>query len=396
MGLTLTHRYDGATVEPEGVVAPTVDRASPTGSTSSSVLLAAACSLAAGALHVAAGQTHVEHLGLSRLFLAVGAAQLVAGAALLVRPGRGVRAVAGAVNLAVLGAWAITRVAGIEWIGGLEQAEAPQLADALTAALAALAVLALGVGAVRERSSTGSPHRTHPASGGVTALTAVSVTAVALFGLTQVGAHQHGPGHDEVAAGENPAETGDAWRMGATDEERADAERLIADTQAAVAKFASVEDAESRGYVRINDGHLLSLAAMADDRQLDPTAIESLVIANRDGRDVIVGGMYLMNLRQTMKDVPRIGGPLMVWHTHGGFCFQLNGVIAGGPEAKGNCPDGSTFLDDPPMLHIYTEPQADDGVVRTSAGCGTFVYTDLPHDRVVPGCGPNDHANHQH
>ena len=53
-----------------------------------------------------------------------------------------------AVNVGAVVAWAITRIAGISWIDGLEQAEAPQFADTACAALGAVAAVAAVVAAV--------------------------------------------------------------------------------------------------------------------------------------------------------------------------------------------------------------------------------------------------------
>jgi len=74
-------------------------------------------------------------------------------------------------------------------------------------------------------------------------------------------------------------------------------------------------------------------------------------------------------------------------------------TIAAGPEAGGTCPEDSYWVDDPPMVHIYTEPQLDEGTVRTADDCGTFAVIDLPFEESVPGCGPelNDEgAGHAH
>ncbi len=362
---------------------------------SAAVLIGAAASMASGAIHVAASQTHLEHLTLSRLILAEGTAQIVLGAALLLTASTFVKVAAAGVNAVALASWAVTRVTGISWVGGLELSEAPQAADTVTAVLAGAALVSLVVALVGDRARTASPASATHAPRPFMATTAVAVIALSLFGINRLGSHDHGD-HGEV----NPTVTSGAeWRIDATDAEVTDTQQLIAETQEVVRSFTSIEDAEAQGFVRINADHLLKVDRVFDDNQLDASTIESLVVGQRDGEDYIRGGMYLLDVEQTMRDVPRFGGPLMVWHSHGGFCFEPSGVIQAGPEAGGTCPEGSYWLDDPPMVHIYTEPQFDDGVERTVEACGTFAYMDLPFDEPVPGCGSeiNDqHAGHAH
>src|SRR5262245_30770031 len=82
-------------------------------------------SIGAGAIHAAAAGIHAEHPTLSRLFVAVAAAQILVGLVALARGGRVVAAGIALVNGAAVAAWVVTRLAGISWIEGLERAEAP-------------------------------------------------------------------------------------------------------------------------------------------------------------------------------------------------------------------------------------------------------------------------------
>jgi hypothetical protein len=184
-----------------------------------------------------------------------------------------------------------------------------------------------------------------------------------------------------------------AWRMGATDAQVAYTRAFVAATQAAVATFTSFEDAEAKGYVKINGEHMLKLSYMLDDKITDPTAIEALVIEQRGGVDVIVGGMYMLNIGMDEADVPTFGGPLIAWHSHDGFCIAENGVIVGLDPVTGECPPTAIFVDDPPMLHIWSQPVSDAGTVRTDEKCGTFVYLDFPHSGTVPGCSDGGHQH---
>ncbi len=97
-------------------------------------------SIGAGAIHAAAAGIHAEHPTLSRLFVAVAAAQILVGLVTLLRGGRALAAATALVNGGAVVAWIVTRLSGISWIEGLEQSEAPQFADTVCAALGALAV----------------------------------------------------------------------------------------------------------------------------------------------------------------------------------------------------------------------------------------------------------------
>src|SRR5262245_45835798 len=67
-------------------------------------------SIGAGAIHAAAVGIHAEHPTLSRLFVAVAAAQIVVGLVTLARGGRTVAAATVLVNGAAVAAWIVTRV----------------------------------------------------------------------------------------------------------------------------------------------------------------------------------------------------------------------------------------------------------------------------------------------
>ena len=101
--------------------------------------LQAMASIGAGAIHAAAVGIHAEHATLSRLFVAVAAAQILVGLVTLVRGGRAVAAATALVNGFAVVAWLVTRVSGISWVEGLEQSEAPQFTDTVCAALGAIA-----------------------------------------------------------------------------------------------------------------------------------------------------------------------------------------------------------------------------------------------------------------
>jgi len=159
-------------------------------------------SIGAGAVHAAAAGIHAEHPSLSRLFVGIAAAQLALGLALLLRRGPALLALAtAAVSGGAVAAWAVTRVTGISFVGGLEQSEAPQFADTVCATLGAIAV----VGALLALRRTSA----RVAGGLGVALPSVAIGAVAVAAMFSAATHVHS--HDESAAGvRDHATTADA------------------------------------------------------------------------------------------------------------------------------------------------------------------------------------------
>ena len=104
--------------------------------------IAAIASGAAAVLHAAASGIHADHPALSRVFVAVAIAQGAAAVLGFVRDDRLAAQALVWVNLVAVAGWVTTRLTGIEWLDGLEVAERPQLADTITALLAAVAVAA--------------------------------------------------------------------------------------------------------------------------------------------------------------------------------------------------------------------------------------------------------------
>ncbi len=167
--------------------------------------IAALTSIGAGAVHAAAIGIHAEHATLSRLFVLVAAAQLVAGVIMLVRGGRATAGALVIINVGAVVAWVLTRTTGISWIEGLEEAEKPQFADTACAALGAVSAIAAVV-ALRSRRTRAAGARLGGPAFAIGALTIVAM----MYGGTHVHSHDHdidasaaGEGHthgDEAAA----------------------------------------------------------------------------------------------------------------------------------------------------------------------------------------------------
>ncbi|MFM2078629.1 MAG: hypothetical protein RJA49_2519, partial [Actinomycetota bacterium] len=332
----------------------------------------ALASIGAGAIHAAATGIHAEHPELARLFVVVTVLQLGVGVWALVRPTRFAAGAVAIVNTAAVIAWLATRLTGITWIDGLGTREAAQFADTVCAGLGALAAGA-AVAALLVGKRPAAPTRL--------AVPALLVAALAIPAMWSGGTHVHTHSHDDggtVAAGADghthsdgatdpatgdtvhthdttvdPA-TGDTvhthdtvpgavttdWPRpydpaqpmdlsgvpGVTPEEQARAEKLIADTQRILPKWATTAAAEADGYTSIGDAgtgseHFIKISLIPDDDMLDPNAPESLVYTVKGSQKTLAGAMFIASARPT--DDPSLtnwAGPLMTWHNHGNLC----------------------------------------------------------------------------
>lgn len=156
---------------------------------SSPLSVAAIASAGAAVLHATAAGIHAEHTGLARLFIALAVAQAAVAVLGFVRSDRVTGAALVAVNLAAAGGWLLTRLTGVSWIGGLEVAERPQIADTAAVLLAVVAVLAAAAW-LTGRS---------PALPGRTITTAAVLAGVLVIpGLVDATTHDHA-GHTDHA-----------------------------------------------------------------------------------------------------------------------------------------------------------------------------------------------------
>ena len=144
------------------------------------------------------------------------------------------------------------------------------------------------------------------------------------------------------------------------------AARLVTETKASVARYASLKAALAAGYVpmeppNIEIVHYVNPAYMVDADILDPQHIQSLIYYNGPHGTMLIGAMYIMPRRGM--DGPQIGGPLTQWHQHSNICFDDTTGIAvafvhqGGDfdsrDKSGSCPRGSTNKTTPLMLHVW-------------------------------------------
>jgi hypothetical protein len=403
-------------------------------------MIAAATSIGAGAVHAAAAGIHAEHPQLARLFVITAALQLLAGLVTIVRPNRVAVLATIVVNAAAVGGWAITRVAGISWIDGLETREAPQFADTACALLGAAAVGA-GLAALLIGWRTAKTGRSLLPSLAVAALAIPamisSVTHVhahddAAHGTTATGVDGTGVGLDESQPhdhGSGPAATGDTvhddsqahghdttdtiaiepeaapwprpWDpagpidvsgvIGVSAEQEARAVKLVEDTLRELPKFADPADAEAAGYASIGDGgtgseHFIKNSLINDDDLLDATAPESLVYSVKDGVRTLAGAMYIASAREP--DDPSLtswAGALMTWHEHDNLCWSIGAdgkpKVVGIIDDAGNCANGVRAGGGNPMVHVWITPHPC-GVFAALEGVGAGTAAVSESERV--------------
>jgi hypothetical protein len=405
--------------------------------------LAGLTSIGAGAIHAAAIGIHAEHTTLSRLFVAVAAAQLAAGVVMLVRGGRATAGAIVLVNIGAVVAWALTRTTGISWIEGLEEAEKPQFADTACAALGVVAAVAALV-ALR----SGRPRAVGARLGGPAfAVGALTVVAM-MYGGTHV--HSHGQDHDASAAGvehvqgdeagsgehshddvtatdghphsQDQTEESAVWPRpwdpaepidfsgvpGVSVRQQRRAERLVTRTLYVLpAKFADVATLPALGYHSIGDAetgyeHYLNIGYIGDDHFLDPNFPESLVYRVDGNRRTLVSAMYIA--KETPIDDPKLvgyGGPLMQWHVHLNLCWAINDqgvptVVAVTDDHGGTCPDGTFNAGgDNPMVHVWVVPH-ECGPFAALEGHGAGQADAAPGERTDQCAAGHSHGDAAH
>lgn len=341
-------------------------------------------SVGAGACHLTAAGMHAETPSLARIFVIMGAAQLIAGLVLALGGGRPAAAVVAVVNIVAAGGWVLTRTVGISWVAGLEGTEPPQFADTVCAALGAIALVLAVV--VLLRGARQAPRVGLAVPGAIVGI--VSVVAM-LTGATHVHSHDMaGHGHDMSMWPRPffPTQPIDFSGVpGVTPEQQARAEKLVASTLLVLPQFADVTKAEALGFTSIGDGasgyeHYVNFAYLRDDAFLDPNKPESLVYQVVGDTRTLVAAMFAASgLSLTDPKLVDYAGPLMQWHVHGDLCWSPAETVVGTIEPGGSCPPGSAnTLGDIPMVHVWIAPNP----------CGPFAALGGNSAGQVAGGGP--------
>jgi hypothetical protein len=341
---------------------------------STALAAGAAASAGAGLVHAAAAGSHSDDTTLAWLFALCAVAQLGWAVSVVLRPHRLVIVAGIALNAGCVAAWALTRGVGLG--GPFGTAEDVGFQDVLAALLSGVAIVAAGLALLPRR------HRARldvPAV--LVACLIVLVLAVPAMaaGHTHAdaqshdtaaaasGTHVHASGtatHDHSSAVADPTGTIvslDDPRLTSVQKQRAT--KLLTVTRDALAKFSDEASLIAAGYVWIGDGrrpggfqHFVNRAHLVDGRELDPNAIESIVLqVQPDGTKKIASAMYILNPGKTLADAPDIAGTLTPWHDHQNLCWDPTGTRLAGIVINGRCVPGGTFRVTPPMMHVWVD-----------------------------------------
>ncbi len=131
--------------------------------------------------------------------------------------------------------------------------------------------------------------------------------------------------------------------------------QLIQSTSAAVAKYHDLAAAKADGYVAITDPsypvvHYIRPAAMGR-APLDPDQVQSLVYARTSRGWVLAAAMYMTQGNGVAGPMP--GGCLTQWHAHTNLCISSTTHVI---EGFAPCAAGTSPIQTPEMLHVWQIP----------------------------------------
>ncbi len=142
--------------------------------------------------------------------------------------------------------------------------------------------------------------------------------------------------------------------------QQAAADTLVAQTTAAVAKYATLSAATAAGYVPATNPngyevHYANWQIVKSGDVLDPDHPSSLVYANTVKGPVLLGAMYLG--AGPCIPGPDVGGPLTQWHAHDDLCLSpTTHQVVGKTDASGTCASGVHNTNTYFMLHVWVAP----------------------------------------
>jgi hypothetical protein len=353
--------------------------------------LAATCSIGAGFVHAIAAGTHAEHTSAALAMALLAFVQMGAGLLGLALKSSVVNIALPIVNLGAIGGWVATRTTGIGFIPGFDTAESVQTADAITAGLAGLAVVA-SINGIQRKFSIVTPV--------FAALISTVLVVPATFATTT---HDHSS-HSAASTWPRPFFPGIGIDIegveGVSTEQENRARQLVLETQKELVRWADYKVAQAEGWFSIGDQatgyeHFVNGRYLNDGNQLDASRPESIVYKVYGDTRILVSAMYMAE-GQPALDSPLLtdfAGPLFEWHVHNNLCWGMrNGAagIVGVTDANGKCPPGSTLQSfSKPMVHVWIVPHP----------CGPFAAVEglaegqaaVPDSERVDMCG--DHAH---
>jgi hypothetical protein len=321
--------------------------------------LSAACLAGAAALHLVAAGSHAGSTVDVTVFTLTAWSQLALAAWLVLRPSRAVLAVAAVASAAVVAGWVASRTNGLPWGVHRGNPEAVGGADLLATSLQAIVVLLAvlpGTIAVPARWRRALALAAVLAVGGL----ATAATAAVPAPHSHDDAAHDDAAHDD-AAHDDAAHDGHASAActdAVTDDQRAAADVLVADTRAAVEPFMALDVARAAGYVPITPEaaqivHYANPAYLGDGVTLETDRVESLVYGfGKDRTPYFLGAMYLLD--DPGAEPPMPGGCLTTWHAHDNLCVAPGRGMVAAVGADGSCPDGSSNRLTPMMLHVWS------------------------------------------
>lgn len=359
--------------------------------------LAATCSIGAGFIHAIAAGTHAEHTSAALAMALLAFLQIGAGFVGLVRNSSVIHLAIPIINLGAIAGWIATRTTGIGFIPGFDVAESVQTADAITAGLAGLAIVA-SITAIQRTLSIVTPM--------YASLIAVIFVVPATFTTTthDHSSHSASSGQSSTSNWPRPFFPGIGIDIegveGVSSEQENRARQLVIETQQELVRWADYKVAQAEGWFSIGDQatgyeHFVNGRYLDDGNQLDASRPESIVYKVYGDTRILVSAMYMAE-GQPALDSPLLtdyAGPLFEWHAHTNLCWgPRNGGfgIVGVTDENGKCPPGSTLRTiNKPMVHVWIVPHP----------CGPFAAVEglaegqaaVPDSERVDMCGDHVH-----
>jgi hypothetical protein len=373
------------------------------------VVLAALLAGAAGT-HFAMVPAHADKwLAEGIAFAATGWAQVVLAVAVVVRPTRRVLGLGILVNVLVLGAYLLSRTAGLPVGPDSGESEPFAFVDVVTAALEAAFIVGAGLALVLPARDGGWRWRPVPVAAGLSVLVVAGLTSGALASpsarqhahggddgdVAAAGVHLHdaaataGPaGHDHgtgaaaggvnvggvtdpenIPAGAEPGTASGHGHSGVSPHEfiRDGATRDLLGQQLTIAREAALRyptaaDAQAAGYHQSTPyvprigSHWLKPSALGNG--FDPGEPEMLLY-DGNGLDARIVGLSYLGLTDPETPPEGFAGPNDLWHQHIGLCLRGSRVIGDVDTTEEQCRERGgrkSALDDLWMTHAWVVP----------------------------------------